>query len=140
MDILASFLIKGVFQQANFSDLTNVFVSVILFLLNLVLRFSFAFLASKGENYCDEACSCFGRYLRHVTLQMVTYLLKVHFEFFFIKRLNTIDKTWFFIIIFLLYHKQEKLGTHIFPKIVSISKTCPAKVTSARFLFREVEY
>ena len=94
--------------------------------LNLVLRVSFTFLVSKKwQNYCDEACSCFEWYMRHLTKVMVVYLFKVPFEFV--------------IIIFLLYNKQKLLGMHIFIKINLITKKHPVKVTSTIFLFREVE-
>ena len=40
---------------------------------------------------------------------------------------------------FLLDNKQKLLGMHIFPKITSIAKKNPVKVTSITLLFREVE-
>ena len=45
--VFKAHVFKGVFHQVNFSDLTNVFVSVIAIPLNLVIRVSFAFLALK---------------------------------------------------------------------------------------------
>ena len=55
---------KGGFHQANFPNLTNVFVSVIVFPLNLIARVSFVFLwHQKWQNYSDKGCSHFGLHM-----------------------------------------------------------------------------
>ena len=83
MNILASCqirLFKGVFHQVNFSSLTNVFVSVIVIPLNLVIRVSFAFFGIKSDRIIvtklvpilDGIWDC-------VNSVMAAYLLKVHF-------------------------------------------------------------
>ena len=83
VDILASFQIrafKAVFHHVNFSNLTNVFVSVIVIPLNLVIRVSFAFFGIKSDRIIvtklvpilDGIWDC-------VNSVMAAYLLKVHF-------------------------------------------------------------
>ena len=83
VNILASCqirLFKGVFHQVNFSNLTNVFVSVIVIPLNLVIRVSFAFFGIKSDRIIvtklvpilDGIWDC-------VNSVMAAYLLKVHF-------------------------------------------------------------
>ena len=77
--------------------------------------------------------------MRHVTLVMVTYLFKNHFEFFF-DRMNSILLTKLIDYShFLLCNKKKLLGMHIFLKTALTSKKHPLKVTSTTFLFREVE-
>ena len=53
----------------------------------------------------------------HANLAMADYLFKVHFEPFSHKRLDTIDKTFFFILYnhFLLNNKQKKIRHAHFP-------------------------
>ena len=88
-DILTSFesrlMCKGGFCHANFSSLTNVFVSITVFPLE--------HLQGKWQFFLF--------WMAHRTYHLSTGLI-VHSScwIFLTKRLNTIDKTWFFIIIF----------------------------------------
>ena len=41
--------LRGYFYQMSSSDIGNVFIQVILFLINLVIRFSFSFFCIKRE-------------------------------------------------------------------------------------------
>ena len=59
--------------------------------------------------------------------------------FFLTERLHSIDKAWFFKIIFYCTIDWKRWGMRIFPKIVLIAKRHSLKVTSPTFLFREVE-
>ena len=100
---------------------------------------SFAFLASKETELLWRSLFTFWWHMRHVTLVMVAYLFKNHFEFFF-DRMNSILLTKLIDYShFLLCNKKKLLGMHIFLKTALTSKKHPLKVTSTTFLFREVE-
>ena len=58
---------------------------------------------------------------------------------FLTERLDAIDKTWFYKIIFYCTINRKRLGMCIFPKLALIAKKSPLKVNSTTFLFREVE-
>ena len=122
-----------VFHHANFSNLANVFASVIVFPLKHIIRVSFAFWHQKWQNYCDESLFLFWWHMGHVNLAMTAYLFKVHVEFFGQK--DSIDKTWFFINIFYYTINRKRPDMHILPKTASTSNRCPLKVTSTTFLF-----
>ena len=71
----------------------------------------------------------------HVTLVMAAYLFKVQR----LKDSMLLTMLLIFYNNFLLYNKQKILGMRIFPKIPSVPKTLPVKVTSTTFLLRDVE-
>ena len=77
--------------------------------------------------------------MEQVTLVMAAYLFKVYFEFFLTERLDTIDKIWFFVIIFYCTINRKRSSMRIFPKIALIPKKHPLIMTSVTFLFKEVE-
>ena len=112
----------GFFCHANFSNLTNVFVSVIVFPPNHVIRVSLTFLASEMTITVKDFCSHFEWHMRHVTLTMAAYLFQVHVESFWQK--YSIGKTWFFTIHVLLYNKQKKIRhTHFSRYCLNFKKT-----------------
>ena len=59
-------LIKEVFHHRNFSNVTDVFLSVIKFPLKHITRVSFTFLASKLTVTVLKLCSHFEWHTRHV--------------------------------------------------------------------------
>ena len=93
---------RGGFHRANFSNLVNHFVSVIVtvFPLNFVIRALFAFLPSKLAEFLWQ--SLFPVCMAHGTRQLNdgSWFFQSSRWIFLTERLHTIDKTWFIIIIF----------------------------------------
>ena len=114
-----------------------------MFLLNLVLRIYFLFLALKVAELLWR--NLFPFWMAHKTSRLICSKLTLNF---FAERLDIIikmlhlrditDKTWPVITI-LLYNKQKLLGMHIIQKLLQLQKKRPMKVTSTMFLFWEGE-
>ena len=105
------------FQQANFSILTNAVVSVIVIVLPLylVIRVSFAFLASKAIELLWRSLIPVWmphgkRHLSDCSLNVQSSLL-----IFLTERLHNFDKTWF-LNYFLLHNKQKRVENGYFSK------------------------
>ena len=107
----------GGFQQANFSSLTNAVVSVIVIVLPLylVIRVSFAFLASKVIELLWR--SLLPVWTPHWKRHLSDCSLNVQSSrwIFLTERLHTIDKTWF-LNYFLLHNKQKRVENGHFSK------------------------
>ena len=90
----------GGFHQANFSNLTNVFVSVIALPLKLIIRISFSFFGIKRDRITLTKLFPIldGRWTRHLNNDCL--FVQSSLWTFLTERLDAIDKTWFYIIIF----------------------------------------
>ena len=128
--------IKVVFPQASFSNLTNVFVKVIVFPLNFVFTVLLAFLVSKATKVLWR--SLFQSWVAHETGHFRLFVQN-SLWIFFDRRTRYYWKNLIDCNHYLLHNKQKLLGMRIFPKIVSIARKRPVKVTSNPFLLREVE-
>ena len=96
-----------VFHHANFSNLANVFASVIVFPLKHIIRVSFAFWHQKWQNYCDESLFLF--WMAHGTHQLSDDCLFVQSScwIFWTERLDW--QNMIFYNHLLLYNKQKKI-------------------------------
>ena len=107
--------------------------------LNLVNRVSFTFLTSKVTELLWR--SLFPSWMTHGTSYLSDGCLFVQslLWIFLTERLDTIDKIWFFVIIFYCTINRKRSSMRIFPKIALIPKKHPLIMTSVTFLFKEVE-
>ena len=124
-----------VFYHANFSNLTSIFASVIVFPLKHIIRVSIAFWHQKWQNYCDK--SLFPFWMARGTRQLSDGSLFVQSShwIFLTERLDW--QKMIFIIIFYCTINRKRSDMHILPEIASISNRRPLKVNSTTFLFRK---
>ena len=111
MDILVSFLVKGGFSPDKFFWSKKCFC-----FSNFVstqphpLGFLSLFWHQKWDNYCDEDCSHFGRYL------FGCLFVQNSLRIFLLEWLNTIDKTYFVYNHFFIVQETENTGHAHFSK------------------------
>ena len=114
--------LRGVLHQVNFPNLTNVFVSVIVFPLNLIARVSFVFYDTKSDRITlikiVPILDCtWTHHLSDGCLFVQSLLSSVLTE-----RLNVIDKTWFYIIIFIVKWTEKDPAFTVFQRLFWLQK------------------
>ena len=103
-----------VFYHANFSNLTSIFASVIVFPLKHIIRISIAFWHQKWQNYCDK--SLFPFWMARGTRQLSDGSLFVQSSHWIFLTERLIWQKMIFYNHFLLYNKQKKIRHAHFTK------------------------
>ena len=130
---------KIVSRKPNFSDLTNVFVQIIVFPLNLVLRVSFSFLASEETELLWRSLN--STWITYETRHFSDCCWYVQSSLWIVFDRST-RYYWQKLIgcsHFLWHNKMKLLGMNAFLKAASIAKKSSSENDCTMFLLRDEE-